>query len=235
MDRLGDPPAARDLVERAQRGDRGAFDLLVEAHSHRLQCLIHLRMGPKLRQAVEPEDVEQETYLKAFRSIRQFQWTGTTSFFHWLGGIAEHVIQDLARRHLQAQKRQPGGQVSLDHVDHQGLRTKRPGRRRSDDATPSKSLQRNERFDRLESALSQLSEDHREVVLLAQVQSLPIKVIAERMGRSRDAVSMLLLRALRQLKLVFGDTESLHLPARSLGARGKGSGPAPEKPQEERP
>ena len=77
-------------------------------------------------------------------------------------------------------------------------------------------MRRDERFERLESALNCLTKDHREVIIFARIQGLPIKEIAERMSRSPDAVSMLLLRALRELKSYFGSTESFHLPQRSL-------------------
>jgi RNA polymerase sigma factor (sigma-70 family) len=77
-------------------------------------------------------------------------------------------------------------------------------------------LRREERFERLEKSLQSLSPDHREVILLARIEGLQIAAIAERLGRSKSAVKSLLLRALKELKRSFGDTESFHLPDRSL-------------------
>ena len=77
---------------------------------------------------------------------------------------------------------------------------------------------REERFDRLEEALKSLSPDYQKVILLARVERLHLDEVAERMGRSRGAVRQLLWRALHELKNVFGETESLHLPPRSLNS-----------------
>ena len=80
---------------------------------------------------------------------------------------------------------------------------------------------RNERFDRLEKALEQLSDEHRRVILLSRIDGLSMKEIAARMERSPDAVMKLLRRALKKLKETFGDTESLSLPARALRTEGE--------------
>lgn len=207
------------LVLSAQRGSREAFDALVERHRSRLEALICLRLGPALRRRVELEDVLQDACLQAFQSIQSFQSQGEGSFFRWLGGIVEHVLQNLARHHLGTQKRDPRVEVPLTTLSR-GPAQDLPGRdrRRADEpVSPERALRREERFDRLEEALGQLSRDHREVILLSSVMGLPPQAIARRMGRSPDAVCMLLLRALRQLKDRFGSTDSLRLPARALG------------------
>ena len=69
---------------------------------------------------------------------------------------------------------------------------------------------------RLETALAGLRPDYREVIILARIREPPIKEIARTTGRTPEAVSMLLLRALRQLKKYFGNTDSFTLPAWSL-------------------
>jgi RNA polymerase sigma-70 factor (ECF subfamily) len=167
---------------------------------------------------VEVDDVLQDTYMRAFQSVQQFEWRGSGTFRQWLGGIAENVIKGLARHHFHTQKREASREVPLSQrrrtssggSTHLGSLLAHHG------TSPSKGIRRNERLDRLEAALGRLSEDHREVIILARLRDLPIKEIAKRMGRSADAVSMLLLRALRELKGQFGSTESLHLPSRSL-------------------
>jgi RNA polymerase sigma factor (sigma-70 family) len=81
-------------------------------------------------------------------------------------------------------------------------------------------LGREERFARLRAALERLDADHRKVILLARIEKLPSREIAERMQRSPQAVAQLLSRALRKLRENFGRTESLHLPDRTLGREG---------------
>jgi RNA polymerase sigma-70 factor (ECF subfamily) len=192
------------LLRRAHEGDRAAFDVLVSKVQGRLTTLVRLRMGSLLKEKVTIEDVLQEALLRAFQSVERATFDTERSFFAWLATITERTLVDLARRHAarpaHALEREiPGGTVS-----------------------PSRGLQREERFERLQRALDGLSPDHREVIILARLQRLPLKEIARRMDRSYSAVANLLSRALAELRSSFGDTESLHLPFRSLKSTGAG-------------
>ena len=84
----------------------------------------------------------------------------------------------------------------------------------------SKAERRNERLERFEKALNQLSPDYRQAIVLSRIEGLSIEEVARRMNRSPNAVSHILLRALRKLRARFGDTESLHLPDRGFGEGG---------------
>ena len=190
------------LVCRAQGGDRQAFDSLLERYRERLGGMIRSNLAAHLRQTVEVEELVQETMVRAFRSLERFRWRGTDSFYAWLCAIAKHVVLKAVE-----QGRRSRALEITNTVPAEGT-------------SPSKALRRNERFDRLEAALVGLRADHQEVVRLARIEGLPIKAIAARMKRSPGAVKVLLLRALRELKRTFGETESLNLPDRSLKAEG---------------
>ena len=136
----------------------------------------------------------QEALAWAFKSIHKLEWRGEEAFDRWLCSIAKHVLLKAAAR----ENRQP--ELRLEHEVV------------GNDPSPSKGLRREERFSRLERALRDLSDDHRQVIRLARIEGVPVKEIAERMGRTPDAVSQLLIRALRKLRESFGDTESLSLP-----------------------
>jgi RNA polymerase sigma factor (sigma-70 family) len=85
-------------------------------------------------------------------------------------------------------------------------------------------MRRNERFEQLERCMRTLSTDHQEVVRLARIDGLPIREVARRMNRSPEAAKKLLWRALKELRKTFRDTESLHLPPRTLKPPGDTSG-----------
>jgi len=193
---------SQELIRKAQGGDRQAFEILVSSSRDAIDRFVRLRVGSHLRNRVEIEDVYQTTIWRALESIDRFQWQGEGSFRRWLQGIAERVILKLARN----QRRSP-----LLYVE-----TERP----SEEVSPSRSLIREERFVRFEEALGRLSEDHRRVIMLARIEGLSVPEIAKRMGRSSNAVVHLLSRALGKLKNAFGDTESFHLPPRSIRERG---------------
>jgi RNA polymerase sigma-70 factor (ECF subfamily) len=194
------------LVERAQAGDRPAFDELVRRTGDRLLHLISRRIGRALQHEIDAADVLQEALLRAFRSFGGFRWQGEASFIRWLARIAEHVVLDAARRKEKVHF------ISLDDMG-----TAEPA---GDGPSPSKATAREERFDRLERAMGALPSDHRTVIRLVRLEGLPIDEVARRMSRSVNAVSHLLHRALRELRSSFGETDSFHLPDRRLARSG---------------
>lgn len=198
-----------ELVRRGRSGDPSAFVSLIERYRSRLEALAYVKMSAKLLRSYSVEDVLQEACLRGFRSFHSFESRGPNSFYRWISELIEHVIVDLAR-HEEAQKR-AANVISLD-----GEGKENRDHLKNEDPSPSTLLRREERFERLKKALEGLSEDHREVILLARIQLLPMKEVARRMGRSVDAVSELLRRALCKLKQAFGRTESCGLPMKSL-------------------
>ncbi len=191
-----------ELIKRASNGDRAAFEGLVALHTQQLLTRIQKRIGPELREKLEPEDVLQETFLRAFRSLKDFHWEGERSFQRWLDGISMNFILHSARAH---------GRKKKYRISREPEAT---------DPSPSRQERRNERFDRLKKSVNDLSPDYRTVIQLSRIEGLKIDEIAERMHRSPSAVRNLLFRAMRQLKESFGDTESLSLPDRQLGENG---------------
>lgn len=194
---MAEPESVRELVERAQAGDRGALEALAARCRPRLLVEVRGQLGARLRARVEPEDVVQEALLRACRMLERFRWQSDEHFYSWLGSIAEHVIWNVS------QKR------SIDRLEISRDIAARG-------ATPSREIRREERFDRLEEAIKALPPDQREALRLARLEGLKVNEVAERMKRSPNSVSKLLARAVLALRKRVGDTESLHLPDRSL-------------------
>jgi RNA polymerase sigma-70 factor (ECF subfamily) len=190
------------LLERAQAGSREAFDGLITALGPALKRHVRTRIGEHLRSRVEVEDVLQETYTRAWKSVGGVHWTGESALFSWFKRLAERVILNLVSRHRRDE---------VIFVEDEACGPA-PG------PSPSTACRRDERFSRLEEAISSLSPEYREVVRLVRIDGLKVKEAAARMNRSPNAVMHLLLRALKKLKETFGDTESLHLPPRRLGS-----------------
>ena len=86
MGRTPDATATRELISRAQQGDDSAFGTLVMGYQHRLECLIHIRLGKKLKSQFDVEDILQETYLRAYKAIGKFRWKRRGCTAHWGGG-----------------------------------------------------------------------------------------------------------------------------------------------------
>lgn len=191
----------RALVERARAGERAAFDELASRHRSHLAAVISQRLGATLGGEINADDVLQETLLRAFRSLDRFEWRAGdeagAGFFRWLSGIAVRVILEAAGR-----TKRKASSISLDFdvADPEGV-------------SPGRALARRERLARFEEALKCLSPDQRTVLRLVRIEGLPVKEVAAKTGRSPNAVTQLVLRALRNLRQRFPETESLGLPA----------------------
>jgi RNA polymerase sigma-70 factor (subfamily 1) len=182
-----------NLIERIRSGDREALSTLFDRQRRRLAVLAHYRMGPHMRGLVEVDDILQETLLKAFVQFDQFTYRAPGSFLHWLTRIMEHVIADTARYHGR-QKRQAG---ELAPLRSEGTPE---GVEPVDSKTPSRLLSQDEAFTSLLRDLDALPDDYREVILLIKVEGLSTQEAAERMGKSREAIALLLHRAIQRLR-----------------------------------
>ena len=113
---------------RAKGGDQHAFDALVSPIREKLLTWIAGRLGPRVKSKVEAEDVLQQTFVWALRSIEKLEWRGLDAFEQWLFSIAKHVILKEVARH----NRQP--QVLIECEPQGG------------GPSPSQALRRDERF-----------------------------------------------------------------------------------------
>ena len=187
------PTSTLGLIERYREGDTGAFSLLFQKYRSRLAVLIYYRMGPELRARAEVDDILQETFLAASRQLSQFNYQSPGSFMAWLSRIAEHAIVDTARFQSR-QKRDAGENLRLRSESNPG------GPEPADFNTPSRIFAQEERVHALFRKMDELSPEHREVILLAKIEGLSTQEIAARMGKSREAVSLLLHRALKRFQ-----------------------------------
>ena len=196
---MSDTHSTLDLVRDAKAGLPSAQEELINRHRVRLADYVQARVGSHLKTRIELEDVLQETFASAFRSLSDFEWQGEGSFLRWLKGVASNEILRLAKRERRRDF------ISIE-----------PSELPSDSSSPSRGVRREERFDRLERALNSLSPEHREVIVLARIKGMRLAEVAKQTGRTPNAVAQLLGRGLAKLKEAFGDTESLSLPPESL-------------------
>ena len=86
-----------NLIQGARGGDLQAFSALEEEFRQRTKALVLHFLGSS-HPSVAAEDVLQETFLRAFRLIKHFDWQGEDSLLRWLGGIARNVVYEIARQ-----------------------------------------------------------------------------------------------------------------------------------------
>jgi RNA polymerase sigma-70 factor (ECF subfamily) len=177
-------PDASDLglVQRVQRGERGAYDLLVLKYQHKVVKLV-MRY---LRNPADAEDVAQEAFIKAYRALPQFR--GDSAFYTWLYRIAINT----AKNALAARERNP---VTYD-LDLQGNdeSTDVVGRLK-DPETPEGLALTEEIRATVNAAIGELPEDLRTAIVLRELEGMSYEEIAESMECPVGTVRSRIFRA----------------------------------------
>lgn len=194
------------LLNRARNGDTAARDRLFERCRTYVGVAARAQVESWMKAKVDASDLVQQTMLKAHRGFADFRGTSEGEWLAWLRQILAHNAAGFVRRYRGTEKRQVRREGPL-YVRSAG-RSEEYLRDPSDPGeTPSELVSRREKEIELAEAVARLSEDDREVILLRNLQRLPFREVAQRMGRSRPAVQMLWMRALRKLQRMLADAE----------------------------
>ena len=189
---MDSPTSTFALLEKARTGDQAALSQVFEKYQRRLAVLVHFKLSERFRNLAEAEDIVQETCLRAFRDLDRFQYQTPGSFFRWLSAIADHVIVDRVR--FQGRERRAGAEVPFRSESNP------LGPEPADSKTPSRLFGQQEAVERLLARLSALPEDYRQAILMAKIEGLSTVEMAERLGKSREAVALLVYRAVKRFR-----------------------------------
>jgi RNA polymerase sigma-70 factor (ECF subfamily) len=173
------------LVERAQRGDHHAFEMLVVKYQRRVERLIS-RM---VRDSGLVEDVAQESFIRAWRALPQFR--GDSAFYTWLYRIAVNT----AKKALMERKRDPLVNESTLVSPEEGEEPSRVENELSDGETPEAVLASKEIAATVNAAIDALSEDLRQAIVLREIEGLSYEEIAEVMNCPIGTVRSRIFRA----------------------------------------
>lgn len=194
-----------ELAQRAAGGDERGLSGLVARHLPGLIAFVRARAGAGLRARDATLDLVQSACYEVLKDLGGRETLDEARFKHWLYTAAERKIVDRARFHAR-DKRDAGREVGLPERTSQELDCLRQGY--SGVFTPSQEAMAREELARLEAALARLSDEHREVILLARVVGLSHEQIAEQLGKSEGATRVLLHRALARLARELGRGET---------------------------
>jgi RNA polymerase sigma-70 factor (subfamily 1) len=197
---MGSPTSTFALLEKARSGDEEALSRVFEKHRRRLAVLIHYKLNPQARRFCDVEDLLQETHLRAFRDINRFTYQSPESFLRWLSSIADHVIVD-RMRYLRRECR-AGEEIPFRSASNP------VGPEPADTKTPSRLFAQQQAVERLLARLDMLPEDYRQALILAKIEGLTTAETAERLGKSRDAVALLVFRALKRFREIVKETRA---------------------------
>lgn len=192
-----------DLVRRAQDGEIDALNQLFSRYYSRVRKIVRFRLGPALRGHLESDDILQETLIAAIHGFDRFEMRNQSSLLNWLARIAENQIRGALDYH-SAKKRDKGREVALQRA-RDTLTSKDFVRDpMAREPEPLEGLVQHEDIEAVEASLDELSEDHREAILLRNYIGGTWAEIRDWTGaRSADAARLRHARALTELsKLV---------------------------------
>ena len=193
-------PSNSDVVEQLRRdGDQGLAVVFAQ-YRDRLERMVALRMDPRLHGRLDPADVLQEVYLDASKRLAAYVAAPEAPVFVWLRGIAANTLTDLHRRHLAAQARDAGREVSIDLGGGTTTTGWLAGQLIGSMTSPSQVAIREETAARLAKAIDQMDELDREVLLLRHFELLRNHEVAMILGLSENAASNRYVRALVRLR-----------------------------------
>jgi RNA polymerase sigma-70 factor (ECF subfamily) len=184
---MSDREIDRQLVAKAQRGDKQAFELLVEKYQRKLARLL----SRFIRDPAEVEDVTQEAFIKAYRALPAFR--GDSAFYTWLYRIGINT----AKNYLMAMGRRAPTSTEVEAEDAEGFEE---GEQLRDINTPESVLLSNEIARTVNATIEQLPEELRTAIQMREIEGMsyediakamdcPIGTVRSRIFRAREAIA----------------------------------------------
>jgi RNA polymerase sigma-70 factor, ECF subfamily len=177
----------RQLVARAQRGDKQAFEMLVEKYQRKLARLL----SRFIRDPAEVEDVTQEAFIKAYRALPAFR--GDSAFYTWLYRIGINT----AKNYLMAMGRRAPTSTEVEAEEAEGFEE---GEQLRDINTPESMLLSSEIARTVNATIEQLPEELRTAIQMREIEGMsyediakamdcPIGTVRSRIFRAREAIA----------------------------------------------
>jgi RNA polymerase sigma-70 factor (ECF subfamily) len=172
----------RELVARAQRGDKHAFELLVEKYQRKLGR----QLSRFIRDPAEVEDVAQEAFIKAYRALPAFR--GDSAFYTWLYRIGINT----AKNYLMAMGRRAPTSTEVEAEEAEGFEE---GEQLRDNNTPESVLLSNEIAETVSNTIDGLPEELRKAIQMREIEGMSYEDIAQAMGCPIGTVRSRIFRA----------------------------------------
>jgi RNA polymerase sigma-70 factor (ECF subfamily) len=173
------------LVERVQKGDKRAFDLLIQKYQHRIVSLVTRYVSD----SSEAQDVAQEAFIKAYRAIGRFR--GESAFYTWLYRIAINTAKNWI---VAKNRRPPASDIDASDAEQYGMSS-----RLKETSTPENEMLREEIERTVFDTIAALPEDLRTAIMLREMDGMsyeeiattmvcPIGTVRSRIFRAREAI-----------------------------------------------
>lgn len=176
------------LVERAKSGDKQAFGTLVEKY----QSFVYRTVLFDLKNPDDAYDVSQEVFIKAYRALERFRCD--SEFSTWLYRISKNAVYDFARKSKNSKS------ISLSAMTEDDDGKEYDIADESEKTSPEGAYLRTERAKVVRQAISELSDEHKEIIILRDLQEMSYDEISRRLDIGEGTVKSRLSRARQALK-----------------------------------
>jgi RNA polymerase sigma-70 factor (ECF subfamily) len=195
-----------ELIDRVRAGDVDALNALFTRHRERLRRMVDIRMDRRLQARFDASDVLQEAYLEVIQRLDEYVRDPKLPLFLWLRLVVGQRLMTLHRRHLGAQQRDAGREVSLFRealpaASSAALAAQLMGKFTS----PTQAAMRAERMLRLQEALNTLDPIDREVLSLRHFEELTRTEAAQVLDITEAATAKRYVRAMKRLTNLLAD------------------------------
>lgn len=184
----------------ARAGSPDALGRALEACRAYLLLVAERELNPALRAKAGASDIVQQTFLEAQRDFGRFHGGSEAELLAWLRHLLRNNLADFARTYRPTGKRAVDREVALHPTDSTAATPDPP----ADIPTPSRVIADREEETAVQQAIATLPDDYQTVLTLRYREGLPFEVIAERMGRTGNAVRKLWARAVERLQEALG-------------------------------
>lgn len=182
-----------DLVDLVRTGDTNAFRAIIEKYQGRVFAIVF----GMVRNREDSLDITQDTFIKAYNGLAGFR--RESSFRTWLFRIAMNLSIDLLRHRIRVRSGEYNDAVDMD--EHAPIALSPDHLKRN----PGKDLERQQLYTRIMEAMQKLPPDHRQVILLREIEGLSYKEIAETMDIPEGTVMSRLFYARKRLQSMLED------------------------------
>ncbi len=203
-----DSEQTAELLQNARQGESAAVNELMERHRNAVRQMIQMRLDRAVAARVDASDVVQDVLLEASQRLNDFIEGGAMPFHLWLRQLAKDRLIDMHRRHRGAQRRSVDREQRVGAGSSERSSLNLDGVLADGQLTTAAASIRREIEQRFLTALQELGDDDRDIILMRHQEHLTNSEVAEALGLSQPAAGMRYLRALRKLREVLGESSS---------------------------
>jgi RNA polymerase sigma-70 factor (ECF subfamily) len=196
------------LLAEARGGDAEAAGRLLDRHRDALRRMVRMRLDQKIQRRVDVSDVVQDVLVEANRRLADYLANPAMPFHLWVRQIAKDRIIDAHRRHRVSARRSVDREQTLSPLGDDRSSIELAAQVCDPELTPAAAATQQELARRVEQAITRLSDQDGEIIVMRHYEQLSNQEAAQALGLTEPAAGMRYLRAVRRLRSMLTETSS---------------------------